>query len=117
MKRLEALLLLRVVPPIFQELMASADSNCAVRLYVGVSSSVQGKSVSRFEQVTFTSNGVLIVQWAVPTVLVTPERTVPPNACIAPKLMVAEFVPEPPSVKPLASDCNVKVSAHRIGKH
>jgi hypothetical protein len=60
---------------------------------------------------------VLIVQLVVVTVFVTPVGTVPPNARIEPKLMVVEFVPEPPSVKPLASDCSVKVSEHTMGKH
>src|SRR5947207_10331532 len=80
-------------------------------------SSVQGRRVIRLMHVTLTSKGVLIFQFVAPTVLETPEGTLPPKACAEPKDMLAEFVPEPPSTMPLASDCKVRVSEHAAGKH
>src|SRR5438034_11315421 len=80
-------------------------------------SSVQGSRVMRLMHVTLTSKGVLIFQFVPPMVFETPEGTLPPKACTEPKDILAEFVPEPPSTMPLASDCNVNVSEHVAGKH
>jgi len=112
---MEGLTLVRVRPPTFHVLVASADCSCAVRTYEVEMARLQGSV--RFVHVTLTSNGVLIVQLEPVVVLVTPEGTVPPKACIEPKDILAEFVPEPPRANPLASDCNVKLSEHTTGKH
>src|SRR5580692_6958298 len=78
---------------------------------------VQGKRVSRFEQVTLMSNGVESFQVVLVVERVTPAGGVPPNAVSEPKDIVAALVPEPPSEMPLASDWRKIVSWQTAGRH